>query len=533
MTGERNVILFAGQSGISAKDCLHRLNDRLNQKAKVISVEKTMSEVSNRSFRREIILENIPYQYELWEKAFEKALAQVNDLSSSEKLFLTSHCVYYHQDMREFFSPVNLEMMRKLQGKVKMLIVFIDDIYDVYRRLMRNGEMFSYVKKLEPVEALYASSLNLISILEWRQVEITVCRLIQQMLDIPMYIIATKHPVSMVARLIDKPIEELRIFYLCHPISEVRRSAIERLPNFTGHLNRFSKEIIDIDDVVLFLPSTIDEFIVKKQGDKLVPECLPRWPLPFEEGDWISPPMPKDLSEINPLNPLGYNISTTEESRTFVSYLMKLLVDCISVKMTSRDLSLVEQSKNGVIVYRPRFPNKLSGGIRRELEHNHNLYNKQTSRRSIIVSVEEDLGKSRIRYFFTSIETFVKDLGSSDKANLKNECYKWMMDSKMIKLFSDDVSLKKEWINIRDKIEEIIPKSYEFEVDFLFYETSLSPGEMGKQEIARRQGYEYLLNMLLKDTLKDYIISAQDYKSFSSYEGITIDVVKEKLGNKK
>jgi len=103
----------------------------------------------------------------------------------------------------------------------------------------------------------------------------------------------------------------------------------------------------------------------------------------------------------------------------------------------------------------------------------------------------------------------------------------------MIKLFSDDVSLKKEWINIRDKIEEIIPKSYEFEVDFLFYETSLSPGEMGKQEIARRQGYEYLLNMLLKDTLKDYIISAQDYKSFSSYEGITIDVVKEKLGNKK
>ncbi len=358
-----------------------------------------MTEISGRSFPREILLENISYQYELWRDAFNQIYNLVSDLD--ETIFLTLHGVYYHQDKREFVSPVDLELIVKLKGKVRMLINFIDDIYDVYRRLMANGQMYSFVRSLEPLEALYTSIFNLISILEWRQIEITISRLIARVLDIPMYIVATKHPISMIAKLINIPMEDLSIFYLAHPISSVRKDAMEQLPNFVGELNLFAKTVMDLKNTILFLPGTIDELIIKKKNDIYLPELLPRWPLPYGKESWISPPLPKALEDINPLNPLNYNIASSSEVKMSVSYLLKLLCDCIGVQITSRDLSLVEQSKNGVIAYRPYFPYKLSGGIRRELEHNYRLYEKESSRRSIILSVLEDKGKARIKRFFT------------------------------------------------------------------------------------------------------------------------------------
>jgi len=255
-----NVILFTGQSGISVRECLKRLSRQVDPQPRIISVEEKMTEISGKSFPREILLENISYQYELWKDAFNQIYNLVSNLD--ETIFLTLHGVYYHQDKREFVSPIDLELIVKLKGKVRMLIDFIDDIYDVYRRLMANGQMYSFViRELEPLEALYTSIFNLISILEWRQIEITISRLIARVLDIPMYIVATKHPISMIAKLINIPMGDLSIFYLAHPISSVRKDAMEQLPNFVGELNLFAKTVMDLKNTILFLPGTIDELI--------------------------------------------------------------------------------------------------------------------------------------------------------------------------------------------------------------------------------------------------------------------------------
>jgi len=529
-----SVILFTGQSGISVRECLKRLSRQVDPQPRIISVEEKMTEISGKSFPREILLENISYQYELWKDAFNQIYNLVSDLD--ETIFLTLHGVYYHQDKREFVSPIDLELIVKLKGKVRMLIDFIDDIYDVYRRLMANGQMYSFVRGLEPLEALYTSIFNLISILEWRQIEITISRLIARVLDIPMYIVATKHPISMIAKLINIPMEDLSIFYLAHPISSVRKDAMEQLPNFVGELNWFAKTVMDLKNTILFLPGTIDELIIKKKNDIYLPELLPRWPLPYGKESWISPPLPKALEDINPLNPLNYNIASSSEVKMSVSYLLKLLCECISVQITSRDLSLVEQSKNGVIAYRPYFPYKLSGGIRRELEHNYRLYEKESSRRSIILSVLEDKGKARIKRFFTLVEKLIENLDETTKQRLQEKCDEWICQSTIIKLFSNDAVLKEEstLTSLRKELEKILPPDYNFQLprDFLFNETSLPPGYIGQRERDRRAGFQYAVDTCLKDPLKDYLISERNYLEFSSPDEINhVDISKIILKN--
>lgn len=508
---EKNVILFTGQPGIKAIECLGRLKKHVEDDAEIISVDKKMSVVSGKSFKTEILLKTISYQYELWGTAFNGILDGLNHSKFAKTTFLTFHGVYYNQNKREFVSPIDLEKIGELRGKVKAVVVFIDDIYDVYRRLMVDGEMYSYVKELKPLEALYASIFNLISILEWRDVEITVSRLIARALNIPIYVVATKHPAFMVARLINVVIKDLEIFYLAHPISAIREEAIDQLPNFTGELNLFAKELIKSPRMVLFLPGMIDELVIKMEDGKYLAECLPRWSLPYDKQDLITPPLlPKELEDLNPLNPLEYDCGSSSEISTAVSYLLKLLWDRIKEQLTSRDFTLVEQSKNGVRAYRPYFPHKLAGGVMRELEHNRELRKKEPLRRSIVLSVVEDQGKARIDHLFVSIEALVKDLDEPTKRLLRSKSYEWICEKEWVEIFSDDRQLMDKFSDVRNEVEKLLPESYKF--NSKLYETSLRPGEMGTEEIERRIEFQDILNSLLTDQLKDYIILESDYQ---------------------
>ena len=55
MSNEKKLILFTGQSGIQVKKCLNRINEGLENPYNIISVEETMSEISGRDFRKEIL----------------------------------------------------------------------------------------------------------------------------------------------------------------------------------------------------------------------------------------------------------------------------------------------------------------------------------------------------------------------------------------------------------------------------------------------------------------------------------------------
>ncbi|MGA3086844.1 MAG: hypothetical protein ABSE95_18995, partial [Thermodesulfobacteriota bacterium] len=153
----KNVILVTGQSGVKVKKCLEKLE------GKVISLEDTIEEQHKKQRFTEFLSLPQSYQYEYWKSAFNEIVKErIN--TDSQNTFLTFHAVYFHQQKSELFPPVDFKSLsalenKELRKKLKMIVILIDDIYDVYRRLIEEGQMFEDIidKRMDPVDAIFVS----------------------------------------------------------------------------------------------------------------------------------------------------------------------------------------------------------------------------------------------------------------------------------------------------------------------------------------------------------------------------------------
>lgn len=529
MKSEKNIILFTGQSGIKVQKCLERLVSSLDFEVAIRSIERTMMKIEEVENFTKILMNNLQSQYKLWKQAFVINKNEIIKDHFDRVVFLTFHSIFYHPNKREFVSVIDFDMLSSIKDKVKCIIVFIDDIFDIYCRLMDNDQMFGDIQKSKPVEAIFESIFNLSTIMEWRQFEIAISRIISRILGINMYIVATKHPIFMINRLICKKIEDLEIFYLSHPISAIRKAGVNEYQRMPAELSSFVEDIKFFEKLILFIPGTIDELRLLEENDYFIPKFHVRWDVPFEAEDLIAPLLPHHLN-INPLNPKDFDYSKSEETKSAISYLLKMLSDYILRDINSRDLSLVEQSINGIITYRPFYPNKLSGGVRRELEYNSQLYTDQKSRRAIIFSVYKDEPISRINRLFNLINKkgFIENLEEESDKKLTKMCKEWVNNKEKIELFSEEDSLKKEMNKIRKEIETILPKGYEFNENLFDDQSSLKDTYLSKKERRRAGGFKILMKEILKDPLEDFIINKQDIKKFELSKDIKLSEIIKK-----
>jgi hypothetical protein len=490
---EKKIILVTGQSGIQVKHCLNKLIPEGH-----VSIEKKIEEVGSISFLE--FLELPQYrQYEYWHKAFEEIYSSKLDPKPDKPVFLTFHAAYYHQKKRELFSPVNFESVLKLKDKVKMLIVFIDDIYDVYRRLMCKNQMFEDIidrEKTKPLDAIFASVFNIISLLNWREMEITLSRTIANLLNAKMLVVSTKHPIFMVERLVKEPLENLKLYYLSHPITAIREEAATVLSSFVGKLEASVEKILSFPNVVLFFPTTIDELIIKKDkktdnGYHFYPELMPRWSHPFKE-KLLSPTLPKEVKDINPLNPLNLSLGKGDTISDAVSTLISLLWKYIYLKqIISRDYSLVEQSDNGIIAFRPYFEGIRAGGVIGELSYNFSLMSKDKNRMAYIFSCKEDWNKLVINRLFTTsgIVTYLKN----PPITLKNHQSEWLQRNLDITAKSAE--------EIRNDFEKsVLPSDYDF--DLGKKQDEWHGDTLSKKLARRKEGFKKIWTDIRTDEIK-------------------------------
>lgn len=514
---DRDIILFTGQSGMKIRKCLEKLKGIKGNVLPTLCIEHEMEKISGKEFLDILTLPRRILE-QLWEEAFKKIGGRLpKSAKDGTYTFLTFHASYYHQRKTQLLSPINLKRLQDYKGRVKMIIVFVDDCYDIYKRLTAEGEMYDYIERLTPLEALSQSILNLISILAWREIEIAFSQKISQVLEIPLYIIAMKHPTFMVSRLIAKPPEELKILYLCHPIGSIRREQYIRLPSVIMELNEFTKNILkQRPNSVLFIPDTIDEKRIEQDtiSGRYYPELSGGWSLPFPEEDWLFIPLPSNTKGINPLNPRNFDYHTSHEDvKAAISSSIGILAERIQDQINSRDHSLVEQSKDGVVVYRPYWGGYTSGGVKEEIKYNNDLRMRygEKKRRTGIITLEEDSGKFRIRRLFTHLQA---SINIKDKSKLEALCQDWLNNSNKISEFYRN-SWKQE--EIRKSIENVLPKNYEFDEHFIPHKkTTLAPGRMLLREEERKEGWTKISEEVRKtDLLRKYTISEDRYLTCS------------------
>ena len=478
----KDIILVTGQSGIKIEYCINKLREG----NPFVSIDKEMPKVSHKNFKKEILSEPPYIQEKIWSDAFDSIVGkgQLSEVKKDQYYFLTFHATYFHQRNKEFLSPINFKKLEYYADRIKMIIVLVDDCYDIYRRLLGKGEMYHHVieeetegakekeakKPLSPLEALIESIMNIFSILSWREMEIAFSRQIAHCLgDIPCYIVSVKHPAYVISRIIRKPSRELNIAYLAHSITDIRDSYDFEFSDFYIYLGEFIRKKWIQENFALFVPDTIDEKRIKKEkmgnnSYKYIPELLDRWILP-SRGDWLFAPITDTyLKEIEPLNPKKFKFfEAVEETKSMISSMLTLLVNKISSQINSRDHALVELGKL-IVLYRPHYCGTIPPGVFEEITYHHQLKTKynQINRRAFCISAEEDIGKLNIKIFFRQIFYIILDKTTENK--LKSLEQSWLNNSQKKHDFFTRGWQKED---IRKSIEDVIPKEYKFKTPYI------------------------------------------------------------------
>ena len=468
----KGITICTGPSGVKVRECLGRLNGTLDTPRPIASVEKTISSVAGMELIEFLGLPS-PILREHWRRGATQVIGEA--VESPSPVFLTFHAAYYHQRTRGFIPAVELDVLQPLRGKVDKVLVFIDDVYDVYLRLLATGEMYEDVLAQEPHAALLSSIFNLIILLYWREIEIALSSAIGHYVGARMYIVATKHPCCVAKRLVENESNDLRIYYLSHPITTIRKEAESQFPSFVGRLATVIDALLSQDDTVLFIPTTIDELAMKRakrgEGDVFLPELSQRWS--HQDQSLMFPSLPDETSSLNPLNPCSYELS--EGTGSDVSYLLNHLWLQIYRQTVSRDYSMVDQAHSGIIAVRPLYEGHFADGVMNEIKYNLRLMGSEPNRAAFIFTCANDAQKYAVSRLFTDLRLGLsappRDLGQKQQT--------WLRDAeKMCRLnFTDFISRLER---------EVLPRGYAF-LPKVLSSSSMWSGELVKKSERRKQ----------------------------------------------
>ncbi|MDP2896937.1 MAG: hypothetical protein Q8Q12_10310 [bacterium] len=424
------------------------------------------------------ILRLPPYpQRRLWQAAAARVAHQVR--TEASLCFVSFHASFYHQRKTELVSPVDLPSLRRMGGKARMLVMLIDDCYDVYRRLLGEAEMFHdevMGADVDAQDAMVHSFCNLFTILAWRESEAMASRLIADALRIPLIMLAVKHPASLAQRLITTPQDSLRLFYVAHPISQVRRGRHARPSGLPGQLSAFvERTMTQYEDIALFIPDTIDEArIGRDEEGRLIPQLDEPWSLPFRQEDWLFEPLPPGLAHLNPLNPKGFRFSTSRAARSQLSAMLSVLSQKVRAQIVARDHSLVEQALDGIILFHPYYEGHVPGGVLREARYNYELITAfgQRRRKAYMLDYQENLGKYRIQNLWDVFLNTALDQSSvapDVQAAVDNLVLQWKRDPARVRAFvAADWPLE----DVRTAAREMLGDGYRFDEQFAPTDTS-------------------------------------------------------------
>jgi adenylate kinase len=349
-------IVFSGQSGMEKNRIIKNFIEHLGKKNSTCNKSETQNTIglyplesfickNKVVFANWLSLASEEAQGRLWKEGYHRMMHKL-EAEKHHSNFISMHGVFFKRS--RFFSPLDWEYLRQL--KPDMFITFIDDIYDIWWRLRSRRDDY------HP-----SGMLRMREVLAWRSVEImaidTIARNLIPGMEIPHFVIAIKHPIDMLTKLISEP-SRMRI-YASYPISRTRDHPEKRL-----EIDKHRSKMHDL--FVAFDPLTIDERLLgftfeKWKKLKPLPTSISiarsdRWPT---RSDSFKHALLSDVVEYTD-SIEGVDPSEIEE----------IIVDTedINKQVVWRDYRLIDQA-NCVAAYRPSYEGKISGGVNSECSY--------------------------------------------------------------------------------------------------------------------------------------------------------------------
>lgn len=357
----------------------------------------------------------------LWHTALEDAAAVLGTSDRSFRVLITG--VMYHSNRRsEFYSPFDLtalteELGRRQQLQVERVVMFIDDIYDVYGRLSSDNEIYDrfgsmeteYGRLLDEEEfdptkfsvaeqVLIATEVQvaqLVTLLHWREMEVTEAERIAASFQVPYLLWAVKQELPALLPWLQRI--ERTVVYLSHPISRARRhhADTDDWPPFATECNAVQHELAALN-VTAVMPTAIDEYRLRKEPaedttrPRRRPELTARWPLIGEELLY-TPDITGAPDHAHILAPkvfLKRKLASPPKNWGDADLLdgpLRFLERQIAAQVSARDHTLVVHT-NHIIVFQPLSAKPhISGGVRAEIDHWSTLAQTEPTRRIVFL----------------------------------------------------------------------------------------------------------------------------------------------------
>jgi hypothetical protein len=279
------ITIFTGMPGVNIKGSLEKVRDFLKKSGtsddklpKLLDLDKKLRSISEPKIKEILETEpddrtwlRLPHPVleELWEEAFREI---IKEAAAREKEGLDSyihfHACYYHHQTRGFISAASYRLIGEAP-KGSCLITLIDDVFDIYDRLVQPDRVYDFTWTDSPFVDMIFKFLHA---LQWRNVETCMSDRIakswgnsQKASDsgIPHYVFAVKHPIATLVKLIKKKTGDLAV-YLSHPITYIREVLDVRRSGSIADMQRRKDEIEKLslslrEKFILFEPTTIDE----------------------------------------------------------------------------------------------------------------------------------------------------------------------------------------------------------------------------------------------------------------------------------
>lgn len=342
----------------------------------------------------------------LWGEALQDATAGLHGSERRCRVLLTG--AMYHSNRRsEFYSPLDLILieraLREQQLEVGRIVMFIDDIYDMWQRLSSNSEIYDRSDSMEneflrlrdeekrdpgtlslDERILLATEVQvaqLVRLLHWRQLEATQAERAAASFRVPYLLWAMKQKVSALRPWLIG--SQAAVVYVSHPISRPRRQYNENhvWPLFVAECNAVQEELAALQTTAV-MPTAIDEYRLQKEPigietrAKRRPKLGARWPLIGQDllyGSEVS----GAPDHVELLKPIVFDVSDGSVTPVPDDWGNSVLLDGplrslereIEGQVASRDHTLVVHTDH-IVVFRPFFAEPhISGGVVAEIRH--------------------------------------------------------------------------------------------------------------------------------------------------------------------
>ena len=363
----------------------------------------------------------------LWNDAVARCLKRLKDSDKPIKI-LSGHLIYYSGKRNEFYSVVDQATLATDNFKPTTVLLFIDDLYDMYARLTENGQLYSpsqvklFIRKfgrdthidIDSLPRERSSSIimgweirNLLHHLSWRRLESVMAEnLAYRQLKVPFLVWSVKQLTESIKLSFEDP-ESLPI-YLSHPVSEPRRERNENghWPEFTYEVNQLQQVLCE-HGITLIMPTGIDELRFHMQKGRYTGYLKDRWPPIDDETELLYSP-PGEAADFHYNTLLLPKYWDSRKHRLFqlkinewdatlrseVNAFLQVLVREIESQIAWRDLLFIYHTE-GLMVFRPFYAREprptFSGGVDAEIGLWEDISQLGSKKRTAFIHFEEDV----------------------------------------------------------------------------------------------------------------------------------------------